>query len=84
MQHPFANIVWHALAGPHANHAAGTDEARRYARRFSPIIGFADPEHPHIDALGHVMRDNRQAARLYQRMGFRLHGESGVRVISKG
>lgn len=51
MQHPFDNIVWNALAGPHANHAAGTDEARRYAAGFSPIVGFADPEHPNVDAL---------------------------------
>jgi hypothetical protein len=51
MQHPFDNIVWNALSGPHADHAAGTDEARRYAAGFSPIVGFADPEHPNVDAL---------------------------------
>jgi GNAT superfamily N-acetyltransferase len=51
MQHPFDNIVWNALSGPHADHAAGTDEARRYAAGFSPIVGFADSEHPNVDAL---------------------------------
>ena len=52
MSHPLlANIVWHALAGPQAVHAAGTDTARRYARGYSPIVGFADPRRPDFDAL---------------------------------
>lgn len=45
------NIAWHTLAGPHARHATGTDEARRYAPGFSAIIGFADIERPRFDAL---------------------------------
>jgi GNAT superfamily N-acetyltransferase len=45
------NIVWHALTGPHARFSAGGDEARRYARGFSPIIGFADQVHPNFAAL---------------------------------
>jgi GNAT superfamily N-acetyltransferase len=45
------NIVWHALAGPHARFAAGTDEVRRYAVGFSPIIGFSDPKRANVDAL---------------------------------
>ena len=32
----------------------------------------------------HVMRDNSNTVRLYERMGFRLHRESVVRVISRG
>ena len=32
----------------------------------------------------HVMRDNGSAVHLYERMGFRLHRESVVRVFSKG
>jgi GNAT superfamily N-acetyltransferase len=51
MKHPFDNIVWNALAGPHADHSTGTGEARRYAPGFSPIVGFADPERPNVDAL---------------------------------
>jgi ribosomal protein S18 acetylase RimI-like enzyme len=47
----FDNIVWHALSGPHAKHSLGTDEIRRYAPGFSPIIGFANPLHPNFDAL---------------------------------
>ncbi len=45
------NIVWHALTGPHAWFSAGGDQARRYARGFSPIIGFADQARPNFAAL---------------------------------
>jgi len=45
------NIAWHALSGPHARHSRGTDEARRYAPGFSPIVGFADAERPDFAAL---------------------------------
>ena len=40
------NIAWNTLAGPHAKYATGTNVARRYAPGFSPIIAFADIEHP--------------------------------------
>ena len=45
------NIVWHTLAGPHARFAAGTMDARRYARGLSPIVGFADAARPNWNAL---------------------------------
>ena len=45
------NIVWEALAGTQARFSAGTDTARRYAQGFSPIVGFADAEHPDFAAL---------------------------------
>ena len=45
------NIVWHTLAGPHAKFATGARGARRYAAGFSPIVGFADAQHPDFDAL---------------------------------
>ena len=51
MKHLLDNIAWHTLAGPHATYAVGTDEARRYAPGFSPIVGFADPRYPNLDAL---------------------------------
>ncbi len=51
MKHLLDNIAWHTLVGPHAKFAAGTDDARRYATGFSPIVGFADNEHPNFDAL---------------------------------
>lgn len=52
MLHLLDNIVWHSLTGPHARFATGGDEARRYARGFSPIVGFADPRSPNLAALG--------------------------------
>jgi ribosomal protein S18 acetylase RimI-like enzyme len=45
------NIFWHTLTGPQAKYAIGTDDARRYARGFSPIVGFADKERPNFAAL---------------------------------
>jgi len=45
------NIAWHSLVGPHARFAAGTADARRYARGFSPIVGFAEAARPNFDAL---------------------------------
>ena len=45
------NIVWNALAGPQARFAEGTGAARRYARGFSPIVGFADQARPDFSAL---------------------------------
>ena len=46
MQNLLDNIVWHALTGPQARFSAGGDDARRFARGFSPILGFADQAHP--------------------------------------
>jgi ribosomal protein S18 acetylase RimI-like enzyme len=51
MTHLLDNITWNTLSGPHARFASGTDEARRYATGFSPIVGFANAEHPDFDAL---------------------------------
>lgn len=45
------NIVWHSLASAHARFSSGTSGARRYARGFSALIGFADAENPDFDAL---------------------------------
>jgi ribosomal protein S18 acetylase RimI-like enzyme len=45
------NIVWNSLSGPHADFSAGGSVARRYAKGFSPIVGFADAEHPDFSAL---------------------------------
>jgi ribosomal protein S18 acetylase RimI-like enzyme len=51
MRHLLDNIVWHTLTGPHARFASGTGAVRRYARGFSPIVGFADPGNPDFGAL---------------------------------
>ena len=45
------NIIWNTLVGPHARYAAGSNGARRYARGFSPIVGFANAQRPDFDAL---------------------------------
>jgi ribosomal protein S18 acetylase RimI-like enzyme len=45
------NIFWNSLTGPHSKFAAGTGDARRYAKGFSPIVGFRDPERPDLAAL---------------------------------
>ena len=44
-------IAWHSLTGPQAAVSTGTDRARRYAPGFSPIIAFADTQHPDFAAL---------------------------------
>ena len=51
MQPLLDNIFWHTLIGPHAKYATGAGNARRYAPGFSPMLGFAEVEHPDFDAL---------------------------------
>jgi GNAT superfamily N-acetyltransferase len=45
------NIMWNCLSGPHSRFAAGAGDVRRYARGFSPIVGFRDPQRPDLAAL---------------------------------
>ncbi|MET0388143.1 MAG: GNAT family N-acetyltransferase [Polyangiales bacterium] len=45
------NVVWHSLTGAQAHCASGSGGARRYARGFSPIVGFADQHTPDFAAL---------------------------------
>ena len=51
MKHLLDNIVWHSLVGQHSRFSSGTDETRRYAVGFSPIVGFANPAQPNLAAL---------------------------------
>jgi ribosomal protein S18 acetylase RimI-like enzyme len=51
MNHMLDNIVWHALSGPQRKFSVGTDEIRRFAPGFSPIIGFPNSERPDFNAL---------------------------------
>jgi GNAT superfamily N-acetyltransferase len=51
MSSPLDNIFWHCLSGPHARHAVGTGDVRRYAPGFSPIIGARDAANPDFRAL---------------------------------
>ena len=48
---PLDNFFWNALSGTQAHFAVGEGEVRRFAPGFSPIVGFADPAHPRLDAL---------------------------------
>jgi GNAT superfamily N-acetyltransferase len=45
------NIIWNSLTGPHSKFAAGAGDARRYAKGFSPIVGFRNPQRPDLAAL---------------------------------
>ena len=45
------NIAWNTLRGHHVRYSVGTAEARRYAKGFSPIIAFQEPERPDFRAL---------------------------------
>lgn len=45
------NIIWNSLIGPHSKFAAGAGDARRYAKGFSPIVGFRNPQRPDLAAL---------------------------------
>jgi ribosomal protein S18 acetylase RimI-like enzyme len=45
------NIVWNSLTDAHAQYAVGTERAKRYARGFSPLFGFADPQRGDLFAL---------------------------------
>lgn len=51
MSHPLDNIFWNCLSGPQAHFAQGIGMARRYAKGFSPILGFAQAEQPDFAAL---------------------------------
>jgi GNAT superfamily N-acetyltransferase len=51
MNHFLDNIVWQALSGPQKKYSVGADDIRRFAPGFSPIIGFANPEMPKLNAL---------------------------------
>lgn len=51
MNRQLDNVIWNTLVGPHAVFAAGARGARRYARGFSPIVGFADQRRPDFAAL---------------------------------
>jgi ribosomal protein S18 acetylase RimI-like enzyme len=51
VSHLLDNIIWNSLVGSQAQYSTGTDDARRYSRGFSPIIGFPDPHRPNFAAL---------------------------------
>lgn len=54
MQALLDNVFWHALTGEQAHLAEGAGGARRFARGYSPILGFADQSRPDFAALESV------------------------------
>jgi hypothetical protein len=54
MTHPLDNIFWHSLSGAHAHFAEGRGNARRYAKGFSPILGFAHAQQAHFSDIDDV------------------------------
>ena len=46
-----SNIVWHSLTGNQARLSEGTPNVRRYARGYTPLVGFADTLRPDLAAL---------------------------------
>lgn len=60
VMHPLDNIVWHTLCRPHARYAVGTAEVRRCVRRYPPIVGFADLDHPHLSILALLTEPGEQ------------------------
>ena len=59
-----------------------TSQGRGLARRLIAKIVRRQIERGQIPFL-HVMRDNVHARQLYERMGFRLHQEVPLRVVSR-
>ena len=48
------DIFWQAMQGAQQHFTEGNAVARRYAHGFSPIVAFADREHPDFAALAPV------------------------------
>lgn len=51
MESVLDNVFWHAMVGAQAGIAAGSGSVRRYARGFSPIAAFVEPQHPDFAGL---------------------------------
>jgi len=49
--HLLDNVFWHALTREQAHLSAGNECARRYAKGFSPLLGFPDAKEPDFAAI---------------------------------
>ena len=49
--HLLDNVFWHALTGEQSHLSAGNERARRYAKGFSPLLGFPDAAKPDFEAV---------------------------------
>ena len=51
MDDVLGNVFWHALTGEQAHFSKGGANARRYAKGFSPLLGFPDLQRPDFAAI---------------------------------
>lgn len=49
--HDLTNIFWRAFTGSQAGLSTGTDRIRRFSPGFPPIVAFANPLEPELEAL---------------------------------
>ena len=49
--HLLDNVFWHALTGEQSHLSAGNERARRFAKGFSPLLGFPDWTKPDFAAI---------------------------------
>ena len=45
------NVFWHALTKDQSHLSSGNEQARRYAKGFSPLLGFPDLDRPDFSAI---------------------------------
>lgn len=61
------NVVWRSLSGSQAALSAGTDRIRRFAKGYSPIVGYADPAKPDFQSLAPYCEAGEQLYCAYWR-----------------
>jgi ribosomal protein S18 acetylase RimI-like enzyme len=49
--HVLDNVFWRSLTDEQSQFASGAGDARRYAKGFSPLLGFADLSRPDFEAI---------------------------------
>ena len=49
--HLLDNIIWNPMSGPQWEVTEGSGHLRRFARGFSPLIGFSDLDNPRLDEV---------------------------------
>jgi ribosomal protein S18 acetylase RimI-like enzyme len=65
MADPLDNVVWHALAGPHATFAIGRGKARHYPRDVAPFSALEEPTAAAYADLARDLAANTEA-RLFR------------------
>ena len=83
------NITWHTLSGPQAHFSVGSGAVRRYARGYSAIAGFPQPQRPDFNALADFCGIDEQIYCLEWSgtapEGWRIHVEkTALRMLWQG